>query len=135
MDDLKKEIANVERDYKIQLAANEKKAHENWVTIELILSYITRFFSEQDLKTILHPSFEFFQSTNKSIFALDSRMEPIYKQSKWERTLQNIPKHKLSIFLLHPSKAVMSGMNTNQVTAVQNVLTNFGDGGPLYVCS
>ena len=32
IEDLKKEIENVERDFRLQIAANEKKAHENWVS-------------------------------------------------------------------------------------------------------
>ena len=31
VEDLKKEIENVERDFRTQIAANEKKAHESWV--------------------------------------------------------------------------------------------------------
>ncbi|XP_064622641.1 melanoma inhibitory activity protein 2-like [Lineus longissimus] len=31
VDDLKKEIANIERDFRTQIATNEKKAHENWL--------------------------------------------------------------------------------------------------------
>ena len=33
MDDLKKEIGDVERDFRKQVSTNEKKAHENWVGV------------------------------------------------------------------------------------------------------
>jgi hypothetical protein len=32
VDDLKKEISNIERGFRNQIATNEKKAHENWVS-------------------------------------------------------------------------------------------------------
>ncbi len=34
VEDLKKEIEKVEKDFRRQIAANEKKAHENWVSVE-----------------------------------------------------------------------------------------------------
>ena len=35
VEDLKREITSAERDFRAQISANEKKAHENWVRLLL----------------------------------------------------------------------------------------------------